>query len=276
MNARTENTVSVVMCCYHGDTHDQLIEAVDSILAQTLQPTEFIIVVDGPVDADMNAYLEHIESNADIVCVSRLEQNKGTAAARNHGMSIAQGEYIAIMDSDDIALPQRLEVQLRTLQEQGVDAVWSWQDEFYSETGEHAGCKRCPETHDEILASLKWRNLLPDPATFISKRCFEGSGGYHGWGVFGIDYVFFWNMALAGFRFYCIQQPLIRVRVSAVQRRRRGGWGLFRQDVKMRRWMLDQGVMNPVECAFAILLAFGFRMVPNGLRDLVYRRVLRK
>lgn len=100
--------VSVVMAAYKTE-QAFFIEAVESILGQTLQNFEFIIVDDG-LSNDNRAYLTSIADNRLKVLVN--EHNCGQSVSVNKGIRAARGKYIARMDSDDIALPERLRIQL--------------------------------------------------------------------------------------------------------------------------------------------------------------------
>lgn len=270
------NSISVVMACYHGDNLTSLKEAVNSVMSQTLAFLEFIIVLDGPVSVDIDQYLDELEEANELVKIFRIKENSGAAKARNLGMSHSQGKYIAIMDSDDILLPERLEAQLDALNDKCVDAVWGWQEEFYDGTNEYAGVKRCPEEHGAILKKLKYRNLLPDPTTFIKRECFEKTKGYAEFDNIGMDYKFFLEIALHGYRLHCVQKPLIRVRISPVQRKRRGGWVLLKQDYSLRQWMYKKKIINIFEMSWIMLMYAVFRLQPNILRDKLYKHVLRK
>jgi len=100
--------VSVVMSVYNGERF--LREAIDSILAQTFTDWEFIVVDDGSTDATPAI----LRSYGDRLCV-HTQSNKGLTRALNIGLSLARGEYIARMDADDIAEPERLEMQVAYL-----------------------------------------------------------------------------------------------------------------------------------------------------------------
>lgn len=266
--------ISVVMACYADDSLRTLTEAVESVLCQTAPPHEFIIVVDGPVPPMVTQYLNNLSAKRPVVKVIKSPRNSGAGPARNLGMAAATGEFIAIMDADDVLYPDRLSTQLDALITQGVDAVWGWQEEFDDETGAPMGLKRSAEHHDEIIEQLKFRNLLPDPTTLLRRECFEVTGGYGTYSI-GMDHQFFVAMALAGFRFYCVQRPLVRVRVSPAQRQRRGGIRLFRQDVMLRNWMLRSGFITRTQYVKALVAYAIFRSLPNGVRHLVYRHALR-
>ncbi len=105
-------TVSVVMSVYNGETF--LAEAIDSILAQTLTDFEFLIVDDGSQDNSAEIIRSYQQRDSRIRFF-QLERNMGIADARNRAIAEAAGEYITIMDCDDISLPERLEKQVAFL-----------------------------------------------------------------------------------------------------------------------------------------------------------------
>ena len=100
--------VSVVMPVYNRETF--LAEAIQSILAQTYTNFEFIIVDDGSTDRSIEVIQNYRDPRIRLI---QLPKNQGISAARNAGNKLAQGEFIAAMDSDDIALPRRLERQIK-------------------------------------------------------------------------------------------------------------------------------------------------------------------
>ena len=100
--------VSIIMPVYN--TASFLKEAIESILSQTYSNFEFIIINDGSTDSSKSI----IESfNDPRIKVINNEHNIGIIATRNKGLTYAQGEYIACMDSDDISLPTRIEKQVK-------------------------------------------------------------------------------------------------------------------------------------------------------------------
>jgi glycosyltransferase involved in cell wall biosynthesis len=96
--------ISVIMPVYNAEKF--LKRSIDSILSQTEEDFELIIVNDGSTDASEEIILSY--SDPRIVYVK--QENQGVAAARNKGLDIARGEFIAWQDADDISLPIRLEI----------------------------------------------------------------------------------------------------------------------------------------------------------------------
>ena len=101
--------VSVVMSVYNSEKY--LEEAIDSILNQTFQDFEFIIINDGSTDNS----LQILKSYSDTRLIVINQHNIGLTKSLNKGINIAKGQYIARMDSDDISLPQRFEKQIEFL-----------------------------------------------------------------------------------------------------------------------------------------------------------------
>lgn len=104
-------TVSVIMPTYNGERH--LVPAVRSILAQTLTDLELIIVDDGSTDRTPDLLTSLDDSR---LRVTRLARNSGIARATDCGYRLATGRYLAHMDHDDVALPQRLALQVACLE----------------------------------------------------------------------------------------------------------------------------------------------------------------
>ena len=110
----TTPTISVVMPVYNRE--DLLPRAIDSILNQTYKDFELIIVDDGSTDSSENIARIYAQKDSRVKVIKNKE-NKGISFSRNKGMDAAKGKYIAIMDSDDQALPFRLEKSIKVLEE---------------------------------------------------------------------------------------------------------------------------------------------------------------
>ena len=100
--------VSVVTPVYN--TANYLAEAIESILVQTFADFEFILIDDGSTDGSGSILARHAARDGRVRVVRR--ENRGIVATRNEAMAMATGELIAVLDSDDIALPDRLAIQV--------------------------------------------------------------------------------------------------------------------------------------------------------------------
>ena len=109
MSARIPGQVSVIVPTYNRQ--DLVVETVNSILEQTYEKVQVVVINDGSED-DTASVLDGLRSRDDRV-VPVEQVNSGQVRARNHGLQVATGEYIAFLDSDDTWAPTKLEKQLR-------------------------------------------------------------------------------------------------------------------------------------------------------------------
>jgi glycosyltransferase involved in cell wall biosynthesis len=105
---QSESTISAVIPCYNAANF--LRETVDSILRQTQPVLEVIVVDDGSTDDSANI-AESYGPPVSVIC----QENRGESAARNFGIDEARGEWVALLDADDLWLPHKLERQLAAL-----------------------------------------------------------------------------------------------------------------------------------------------------------------
>ena len=122
----TAPLVSVAMPVYNGGKY--LAQAIDSILAQTFIDFELIIIDDGSTDNSLSVLQSYQKRDSRIRLISR--ENRNLVATLNEIIDLASGKWIARMDSDDIALPQRFERQLEWLCSTGADLSGSWVQRF--------------------------------------------------------------------------------------------------------------------------------------------------
>lgn len=101
--------ISAIIPTYNRRTH--VIRAVESVLAQSEPVDEIIVVDDGSTDGTCEEVRRHFGSSVRVL----TQENKGVSAARNHGIREAHGEWIAFLDSDDVWLPTKIELQIKAL-----------------------------------------------------------------------------------------------------------------------------------------------------------------
>ena len=103
---RTKPFFSVVLANYNGEAY--LREALDSVLSQTYDDYEFIVVDDGSTDESPTIFREYADSHPGRVRPLLKERNEGQGVSFNRGVEMASGEYVSFIDSDDVWLPEKL------------------------------------------------------------------------------------------------------------------------------------------------------------------------
>lgn len=113
--------VSIVMPCYNGEKFIR--ETIESVLAQTYDKWELLVIDDGSKDNSYDLVNHYVEKDDRIQLIK--QKNAGSAAARNNGIRHSKGQYLALLDSDDIWLPGFLDSQVRFIQQKGAICVCS-------------------------------------------------------------------------------------------------------------------------------------------------------
>ncbi len=137
------------MSVYNGRRF--LREAIASILTQTMTEFEFIIINDGSIDDTAAILASYDDRRLRII----HQENTGLAVSLNRGLEMARTELVARMDADDIALPNRLETQLKEYERLGRPDVLGGYVEYICESGYSLGTRRCPLTHQDIIDELE-------------------------------------------------------------------------------------------------------------------------
>ena len=167
-------TVSVVIPTYN--TANLLPDAVESVLTQTYRDFELIVVDDGSTDETP----EVMGGYTDDVRYIRKE-NGGSASARNRGIREATGQYVALLDADDLWLPEKLECQMEQFEAQR-DLAWSYTDWIHvdAETGApmYHGSQVMSYRGGDVLRPLLVRLFIPPSTEVIRRDVFEEVGTY--------------------------------------------------------------------------------------------------
>ena len=113
---------SVLMSVYKKENPEYLKTAIDSMLNQSVATNDFVLVCDGPLTDSLDEVISNFEkTNPGLFNVVRLPENKGLALALNEGITHCKNEIVARMDSDDFSKPDRIEKQLKAMDETGAD-----------------------------------------------------------------------------------------------------------------------------------------------------------
>ena len=158
--------ISVILPVYNAEKYIE--DAVNSILNQTYTNFEFIIINDGSTDNSLALLTDLAKQDKRIILISR--ENKGLIATLNEAISIAKGDFIARMDADDIALPQRFEKQINHLNAHPDVAVLGTGYRFMSEDGVVGKKRRTLCSYDDIKASLFFGNPIAHPSVMVNYK----------------------------------------------------------------------------------------------------------
>lgn len=267
---------SVAMCTYYGDRAEWLRSAVNSVVRQTVPPSEIVLVVDGPVPESLDDLIRTYEADP-LFCVVRLKENSGQGNARRVGLKQCKYELVAIMDADDVARPDRFEKQLKVFSEdETLDIVGGQIREFAEDPAKPVSERIVPESDAEIKRYMKKRCPMNLVSVMFRRQSVERAGGFVGW-YCEEDYYLWLRMAEEGMRFANVPDVLVDVRVGKEMYARRGGMKYFRSEKKLQKYMYQKGMIGFFVYASNVAKRWIVQvLMPNRVRGWVFRKFARK
>ena len=156
--------VSIVMPVYNVEKY--VATAIQSVLNQTYKTFELIIVIDGSQDDSLNICMNFRDPRIKIV----TQENRGLAGARNTGIRESSGEYIALLDSDDVWSPTKLERHVSHLDNNPEVGVSFCPSELIDEAGQPTGMFQTPKLVDIDFSDIICRNPVGNGSAPVIRR----------------------------------------------------------------------------------------------------------
>lgn len=202
--------ISVLLCVKNGGPF--IAETIESVLNQTYKNFELIIIVNCSTDNTLQVIKQFEDQRIRV-----YETNIGQLSFNlNLALSKSKGEYIARIDADDIAMPERFEKQLRVLEDHNYDIVGS-NLEYINGKGVVIGQRVLPEDNVTIRNKIYYKSVLAHPTIFARKSVLLDNNGYLG-GRFAQDYDLWLRvMRDKNIKFHNIQEPLLQYRIHSDQ-----------------------------------------------------------
>ena len=264
---------SVSMCVYGKDNPVFFKQAVESVLDQTVKPSEIVLVVDGPIPEELSNIINSYEQNP-IFNVIRLEKNQGHGIARQTGLEKCSYNLVAIMDADDINVQNRFELQLKKIeQDSSLDVVGGYTSHFVNNPQEESEVHTVPEKDADIKRYLKKRCPMRQNTVMFKKNSVLAVGGYQDW-FCNEDYFLWIRMALAGMKFANVPNVLVYAREGLDRFKRRGGMKYFVSNARIQWLMFKKNLISFPRCLYNMGIRFCAQvLMPNQLRKFILSRI---
>lgn len=268
---------SVLMSVYYKEKPEYLSYSIDSMLKQTIFPDEFVIIKDGPLGNELESVINfYIEKYPKLFKIVALEKNVGLGPALQIGVTKCSNEYIARMDSDDFSIPTRIEKQFKIFKKYpDLGLVGSNVDEFEKNI-DNVNCHVIlPEFHNQIYSFSKKRCPFRHPSLLYKKSEVISAGNYRKFYLCE-DYDLYVRMLRNNCKCYNVQEPLVFMRIGKDFYKRRGGWKYMKTILKFKNEQLKIGYFSIADYLKSTVPHVIVCLMPNKMRDLVYRNLLRK
>lgn len=270
-------TFSVLMSVYKKEKSEFLDESLKSIESQTIMPNQIVLVEDGPLTLELYKVIKRHKLMYDgLYDIVRGKQNQGLGSALRFGTNKVKGEWIARMDSDDIAVPNRFELQLREIiANPNLSLLGGQVDEFETSIENVVGHRDVPLYEKKIRQFLKWRNPFNHPTVMIKKNILQSVGGYDSQGKLE-DYFLWVKIISNGNVFKNLPKILVHMRVDDGMYKRRGEIKNVKYILKLRKLLYKSGLVNKCEEYIGSIIMIVNTISPGWTRKLLYKNTLHR
>lgn len=204
---KEEPLISIIMPAYNCEKF--IMEAITSVIEQTYKSWELIVIDDGSKDNTVSI-IKELSNKDDRIRFYINEENKGVSATRNRGISLANGDWIAFLDSDDMWKKDKLHKQVASLKDKKAEFIFTGSS-FINELGSfYQGILEVPDK--VAYKNLRTHNVISCSSVLIKKSFFEDikmeNDDMHE------DYAVWLRVLKTGTCAYGINEPLLIYRIS--------------------------------------------------------------
>lgn len=266
---------SVLMSLYHKERPEYLKECFESLLNQTVKASEWVIVKDGPLTKELEQVLSEYDSKyPSLIKFLEFKSNQGLGLALKAGVPACSNELIARMDTDDICIPTRFEIQLQEfLKDPNLDICGSHIKEFENDTNHILAERKVPLTNDEIVQYQKRRSAYNHMTVMFKKSSVLKAGNYEHAPLMEDD-MLWTRMIINNCKGKNINDYLVFARIGKDMIARRGGLSYFIKYKRSRKKVYKLGLSSYTDYLLTVIIQFFVSITPGKLRILIFTKIL--
>ncbi|WP_455654509.1 glycosyltransferase [Phascolarctobacterium sp.] len=267
---------SVLMSVYYKEKSEYLKLALDSVLEQTVTAAEIVLIKDGPLTKELDEVIEEYDKKySGLFRIFALEKNVGLGKALNFGVQQCKYDLIARMDTDDIAVPNRFELQIKEFIKDNELALCGGQiAEFEEDPQIISGYRKVPLTRTEIVKFAKKRNPFNHMTVMFKKQAVLDAGNYQDMPCFE-DYWLWVRILQKDYAVKNVGQVLVKVRAGAEMLARRGGWEYVKASFAYYKVLAENNFLGVLDFIGIFILRLSISILPISVRQQIYRQKLR-
>ena len=270
------NKISVLASLYIHSKPSDFQRCLQSIASQTLAPDQVVIVLDGPVVAEIDSLIQSFSDRLPIQTLV-FEQNQGLGKALGAGLKMCKHDLVARVDTDDISLAQRFEMQVEFLRRNNEVAVLGTaMREIYCFKGKKIiRNRRGARDRFDLAKTARVRNPLNHPTVMFRKTVVDSVGGYVDCPFFE-DYYLWAKLLLANHQISNLSEVLVETEIDEDYFIRRGGWDYLRAERQFLNRLRKLRFLKTHQIIVWIMVRVPLRIVPTNFREFIYMSMLRK
>jgi glycosyltransferase involved in cell wall biosynthesis len=268
---------SVLMSIYHKEKLDFFIKSVESMLRQSIKPDEIVIVKDGPLTPELDQAINKYENqDPRLFTIVPLEKNLGLGLALNEGLKKCRNDLVARMDTDDISLENRCELQLKEFEKNPMLSICGTMiDEFYDTPENIVTSRIVPLLHDDIVKFGRRRSPFNHVTVMFKKDdVLSCEGGYHDVHR-KEDIDLFVRMVNQGCLGININKSLVLVRSNKDNFERRKSWPNCKSYIKVIYNFWKKGYSSTTDLIVVVIGQMVMFLSPVWMLKILSNRILR-
>lgn len=269
--------LSVLMSLYIKEKPEYARACFESLLRQSVQADEWVIVEDGPLTEEMYTLLtEYQEKYPGLIKRISLEKNQGLGFALKVGVPECRNEFIARMDTDDIAREDRFEKQFVEFEKNSELGICGSQIDEFEDTPDRIIARRVvPTNHDDIVEYQKRRDAFNHMTVMYKKKAVLDAGNYEPCPLMEDTYLWV-RMIMNGVKCKNIDEPLVYVRIGHDMFKRRGSWSYFKKYKSGRKMVLETGYISKLDYVITVLIQLFVALMPESIRGWMFKNFLHR
>jgi len=265
---------TLLLCTYAKDNPLHLAQSIDSVMKQSVLPAEWLVVKDGPLPEPLEAVIRSISFPKGSRVIA-LPKNVTLGPARMVGVRAARHDWVALMDSDDVCLPDRFEKQLALINADPDLCIVGGQITEYNDIpGTALAMRNVPTYHTGIVKRVKKRNPFNAMTVMFKRGPALAAGGFRFHPGFE-DYDLWTRMIVRGAK--CANHPdvLVHARTGMGMYARRRGLDYVYSEWRMQQNLKALGINNTRRFLCNLLLRIPIRLLPTNALSRIYKRFAR-
>lgn len=272
-----ETKYSVLMSVYKNEKPKYLDQSLQSMVNQTYLADEIVIVKDGPITEELEQVInKYIVEYKDLIKVVPIKENIGLGKALDVGFKHCSNELIARMDTDDISLPERCELQIKRFEsDPNLSIVGTMVDEFHDTPDKIVSSRIVPTDNASIVEFMKRRSPFNHPTVMYKKSDVIRSGGY-GKMRRKQDLDLFSRMINNGCKAENINQSLVLFRSNEDNLQRRKSWSYVSSYIAVQFEIFKRGHCSLWDLSIVIIGQIFMYIAPTTMVRYFSNRYLRK
>ena len=267
---------SVLMSLYIKEKKEYFEACMESMIGQTVHPTEIVIVFDGPLSKELKeSVFQYQNQHPGWIKIIDNKQNKGLGLALADGVPACTYDLIARMDTDDIARKDRFEKQLKMfMKNPKIDICGSHIIEFEGNINNKLSERKVPLKHSDIAKYQRQRSAFNHMTVMYKKSAVLRAGNYEHCPLMEDDMLWI-RMLISGAMCANIDDYLVYARTGYAMIERRGGWEYYKKYKDAKKKILATGYISKWDYYKTVGIQLVVTMVPRKVRLYIFTKLLR-